>query len=163
MGTDNQETENQVAEIESNPEYTPIRISQLPQTAEFRDTDRILLARTRNANGTGPNAAYTTVTQALSGLSAQIYEAALAAVAEKSSIITARIDLPSGGNNTLVAAPVINQMNNDISNSVRANEDNWMTRNNIFSFSPVFSPESPSFISSVDGLSPENFITYGQV
>ena len=66
---DNEET------VQTQPEYTPIRISQLARVEEYKGTDRLLLARQRG--GEGVNAAYTTVTQAISSLSNQVYNEAM--------------------------------------------------------------------------------------
>ena len=66
------DTQSEEQPIVTQPEYTPIRISELQLVQTFKEGDKILLARPRTftADPLDINAAYTTVTQAFSDLTA---------------------------------------------------------------------------------------------
>ena len=154
-------------EIESRPEYVPVRVSQLPKVGQYKDQDRVLLARPRSGQGEGPNMAYTTVTQALSALSSQLYGDIISAAGAALSVITDRQAMRDLGdedkleNSLSVAnAHITYLIDSDIRDAAKLSETNLFLGENVFNVQPHFAGDGSS---STEGLDGAALVTYGQV
>lgn len=149
---------------EAKPEYTPVRISDLPRAAAYLGSDMVLLARPRSG-GSGPNASYTTVAQALSSLSAQVLDEARAAFAETSGVISSAQQLQELGQSgeladnptRLVGGMPVYEAWRLLSAAASRAGGNTMYGDNVFMKQPVLSGEAPAQPAD------EAFATYGQV